>query len=56
VLEKASFGVAAAVLYLQGRVTAPLLGLGTLDLTLGLLFLLSYLKTGREQTAAGGAR
>lgn len=50
VLEKAGFGIAAVVLYLQGRIPTLLLAFGGLDLLLGAAFLLAYLKTG------GGAR
>lgn len=46
VLEKAGFGVAAIVLYLQGRIASAHLAFGVLDLLLGLTFLLSYVKTG----------
>jgi len=42
VLEKAGFGVAAVVLYLQGRVVPLVLGAGILDLLFGVLFLLAF--------------
>jgi hypothetical protein len=45
VLEKATFGVAAAVLYLQGRLPAFTLGFAALDLVLGALFVVAYAKT-----------
>jgi hypothetical protein len=50
VLEKLSFGVAAVVLYLQHRVPPVMLGFGLLDLMLGALFVVAYVKTagGRE--------
>lgn len=51
VVEKASFGLAAAALYLQGRVPPVLFGFGVVDLALGALFVVAYLKTsnaGRE--------
>lgn len=38
-LEKATFGVAAWILFAKGRVPAVIAGFGTVDLTLGLLFL-----------------
>jgi hypothetical protein len=42
VLEKFSFGLAAAVLYLQGRLSAAVLGFGVADLTLGCLFCVAF--------------
>ena len=45
VLEKATFGIAAAVLYLQGRLPAFTLGFAALDLVLGALFVVAYAKT-----------
>ena len=44
-LEKASFGVACVILFLLGRVSSFLLGFAIVDLILGLLFLVAYLKT-----------
>ncbi len=51
VIEKASFGIATAVLYAQGRIPALMLGGGIIDLLLGALFVVAYFKTGgyREQ-------
>ena len=46
VLEKLAFGVPALVLYLQGRVAAPVLAFGLLDLGLAALFLRAYRVTG----------
>ncbi|MBA3804783.1 MAG: hypothetical protein H0X14_03605 [Acidobacteria bacterium] len=46
-LEKAGFGVAAVVLYLQHRVSVVLLGSGIVDLIFGLLFILAYVRTGK---------
>ena len=48
VLEKLAFGVPALVLYGQGRLAAPVLGAGVVDLILGALFLLSYRATPKE--------
>lgn len=48
VVEKASFGTAVIVLFLQQRVTPFLLIFGALDILLGALFLLAYAKTRRE--------
>ena len=45
ILEKAVFGIPAIVLYLQHRLALPMLGAGLVDLTLGALFLASWLKT-----------
>ena len=47
VVEKATFGVAVVVLFLRGQVAPTLLAFGSLDLLLGALFLLAYVKTGR---------
>jgi hypothetical protein len=45
IIEKASFGVAAPALYMQGRVPAVILGAAFIDLILGALFVAAYLKT-----------
>jgi len=45
VVEKASFGLPAVVLYVQGRLSAQMLGAGTLDLILGVLFVVAYMRT-----------
>ena len=45
VLEKATFGLAAVALWLGGRVPAPVLAFGLIDLTLGVLFVVAYLRT-----------
>lgn len=50
-LEKASFGIAVFVLYLQQRVHAALVPFALLDLILGALFLVAFWKT-REPGAA----
>lgn len=49
VLEKASFGIAVAVLFLQHRVSALLLGFGILDLIFGALFVMAYARTGNAR-------
>ena len=51
VVEKASFGVAVVALFMQAKVAPTLLAFGTLDLLLGALFLLAYVKTGRDGDA-----
>jgi hypothetical protein len=45
IVEKASFGFPAIVLYVTGRLSAQMLGAGVIDLILGVLFLLSYRRT-----------
>jgi hypothetical protein len=58
ILEKLAFGVPCIVLYIQGRLAAPILGAGLLDLTLGTLFLVSYRRTrqvGRAPAAPDAA-
>jgi hypothetical protein len=45
VLEKATFGFAAVALVLMGRAPGIVLALGLFDLTLGVLFMVSFLKT-----------
>jgi hypothetical protein len=45
VLEKAGFGVAAVILYLQHRLSSTMLAAGALDLILGALFVVAYVKT-----------
>lgn len=46
VLEKASFGIAVALLFMTGRVGPLMLAAGIIDLILGTLFAISYAKTG----------
>ena len=48
VLEKATFGVAAVALYLQGRTPSVVLGFALVDLLLGALFVVAYAKTSQE--------
>lgn len=49
VVEKASFFIPVVVLYLQHRLSPFMLGAGSIDGILGVLFLTSYLKTpGRD--------
>lgn len=42
VVEKFSFPGAVLVLYLKERATGPVLGFATIDLVLGILFLIAY--------------
>ncbi|HKQ53037.1 MAG TPA: hypothetical protein VJT74_11745 [Pyrinomonadaceae bacterium] len=48
VLEKATFGVAAVLLYLQDRIPAVVLGFALVDILLGALFVIAYAKTAQE--------
>lgn len=45
VFEKLAWAVPCLVLYAQGRLAAVVLATGLVDLTLGVLFILSYQKT-----------
>ena len=47
-LAKFSFGIAAIVLYLQKRIPVILLGFATIDMILGLLFILAFVKTAEK--------
>lgn len=49
VVEKFSFAIAVIVLYLQNRVAPLVLGLGFIDLTLGVLFIASYFLLSKEK-------
>lgn len=51
VLEKFGFGIAAIVLYVQGRLSALILGFGILDLVLGCLFIAAYVKLRAKESA-----
>lgn len=48
IVEKASFGIAVAVLYTQQRVSTFMLGAAMVDSLLGVLFVLAFLKTARD--------
>ena len=48
VLEKLAFGLAAVVLYTQGRVAGSVLSFGLLDLLLASLFTAAFVATARE--------
>jgi hypothetical protein len=45
VLEKLSFSIAVPILFLQNRVAALMLALALIDLILGVLFIIAYVKT-----------
>lgn len=49
VLEKASFAIAVIVLFLQDRVAPVMLVFAIIDLILGALFVVAYLKTPNER-------
>ncbi len=51
VIEKYSYGIAALVLYGQGRLAGLMLVTGLIDLTLGTLFAVAYHKVGRSNHA-----
>jgi hypothetical protein len=51
ILEKVSFGVAIIVLFWQERVSILILAAALVDLCLGVLFVMSYLKTSKGQSA-----
>jgi hypothetical protein len=50
VVEKASFGIAVALLYMQGRVSSFMLGAAMADSVLGVLFVLAFLMTARTNS------
>lgn len=47
-VEKFSFVIAVYALFAMGRVASVMVGLATIDLILGLLFIVSFLKTKQE--------
>jgi hypothetical protein len=49
ILEKLGFGVAALVLYAQGRLAAPMLAAGSGDLVFAALFAVAFIQTGRDR-------
>lgn len=51
ILEKAGFGIAVILLFLQNRVSTLMLGAAIIDLVLGLLFAVAYFKTARADEA-----
>jgi hypothetical protein len=52
VLEKFSFGAAALLLFLTGRISSLILGFACVDLILGSLFIVAYAKTPRQAQSA----
>jgi hypothetical protein len=51
IVEKASFGIAVAVLYLQLRVSSFMFGAAMVDSLLGVLFIASWKATSRSEAA-----
>src|SRR5687767_12121999 len=49
IIEKFSFALAVIVLYLQNRVAPMMLGAGLIDLILGILFVLAFVKTPEQE-------
>ena len=59
VLEKLAFGVPAVALYASHRISAQVLAFGVLDLLLGTLFAIAYLRlraVGADQAGSGRGR
>ena len=52
VVEKLAFGVPAIVLYATGRLSGQMLGAGLIDLTLGVLFVIAFIRTGAAAPSA----
>ena len=48
ILEKALFGIPAVVLFALGRLGIPMFAGGTVDLLLGLLFAVAYVRTPKQ--------
>jgi hypothetical protein len=51
ILEKVSFGIPVVVLFLQNRVSTFTLAAAAVDMVLGVLFLVAYLKTNHQYSA-----
>jgi hypothetical protein len=45
IIEKGSFGIAVVLLFALNRVSLPMLGAGLVDLILGALFVIAYVRT-----------
>ena len=52
-IEKFSFVISTYVLYALGRVDSTLVAAASADLVLGILFVISFFKTGQKANAAG---
>jgi len=55
-LEKIAFVVPALLLYAQQRIPTVILGASLVDLLLGFLFLIAYIKTGGERISSDALR
>ena len=49
VLEKAAFGLPAIALFAVGRISGQVLAFGLIDLALGVLFVVSYVRTAQAR-------
>ena len=49
IVEKASFGIAVAVLYAQHRISTFMLGAAMLDSLLGVLFIVAWIATSKHE-------
>ena len=49
VIEKATFSLGVLVLFLQHRISSTPFVMGTVDMLLGILFLIAYIKTAQTQ-------
>jgi hypothetical protein len=56
ILEKATFSVATVVLFAAGRLSAQMLGAGLLDMLLGILFMIAYVRTPSQVREPSRAR
>jgi hypothetical protein len=52
-LEKFAYAIAVLLLFALGRVSQPVLGAGVIDLVLGALFVVAYIKTRETSHSAG---
>ena len=52
-LEKFPFPIACALLYVHGRIAPPVLASSMVDLLLGVLFVISYMRTKTSETVVG---
>lgn len=50
--EKFVFGIPTVLLYTRGRVGLPILGAALVDLAFGVLFVVAYRLTGRQESTA----
>lgn len=53
ILEKATFGLATAALFLTGRLSGQMLAAGMLDSIIGVFFVAAYVRTGSVPYDAG---